>query len=246
MKKTLQTIIATIIICVFSGLFFSYLHNGKEKNDHDNQLNMLSEVIDQKKYFIYRLHAFLFPADNELTIKKQTEGVYEILQVYDKIVVETSNSTRIKDDLDSFVELVKCNKLVDGKREKIEGLFASMHHRDKNDMTNKVMLAMNYILDEFIDAYIYSTYPVSELQIVNIARQDTVKYGEYYESQILYDILDLTREKMIVIGDNDTLQDGTYREQALCRGKNRREGKQYFVFKDRLQIFGFEIEYYVE
>jgi hypothetical protein len=246
MKKTLQPIIIAIIACIFSGLFFSYWYNRNEKKDYDCQINILRESIDQKKYFIHGLYAFLFSADDELTIKMQTEEIYEILQIYDKIIAGMGNSKQIKNDLDAFVGLINYNQTKNRNFGKIEELFSSMNNQDESDITHRIMLTVNYILDEFIGTYIYSTYPVSELEIVNVARQDTVKYGEYYESQILYDILDLTMEKMIVIDNKDTLYNGYYREHALSRGKNKREGKQYFVFKDMLQILDFEIEYFVE
>ena len=246
MKKILQPIIIASLIGILSGLLFFYLYNRNARKDFDCQMNLLSEGIDQKKYFIYGLHTFLFTAEDDLIIKKQTKEIYEILQIYDKIITGIDNLVEIRAYLDSFVKIIRYNQKDDRDLEKMEEILSSINYQNKNNIINRVMLVMNHILDKFMGMYISSTYPIAGLKVVNVAKQNTIKYGEYYESRILYDVLDLSMGKMIVIDEKDTLYSGNFKEQALKRGKNKREGKQYFVFKDRLQVFGFEIEYFVE
>ena len=245
MKKIVQITIITVLLSVFLGIFYFYLHI--RNRDNDFQIHLLNESIDQKKYFIYSLHLFLFNAEDSLILKRQTAQIYEILKIYDRIVTGIDNSAQIREDLTLFIERIRYYQRINKELEKIDKFLSFTNFQNKNNIKNRIMLVTNHILDEFIRwDYLWTTYSISGLHIVNVAKQDTVKYGEYYESIILYDIYDLARETMIVIDNKDTLYSRDFKEKALVRGKNKKEGLQYFVLKDGLHIYKFEIEYFVE
>lgn len=82
--------------------------------------------------------------------------------------------------------------------------------------------------------------------MINYAKRDTVNLGEIYQSQILFNAIDI-KGNIIVFENGDTIRYGNFEEKAMKKGHNKKRGYMQISHNNGGTLFyEVNIDYFVK
>ena len=108
-----------------------------------------------------------------------------------------------------------------------------------------LLLIKNCFLQQCISRFHNNSLPLAYGQIINYAKNDTVKFGEVYQSQILFNAMGV-RGNVIILENGDTIKYGAFEEKAIKRGNNSKKGYMQIPYVGANYYYEVNIDYFVK
>jgi hypothetical protein len=177
--------------------------------------------------------------------RNEINQIIHISQAIQKEIMNSSDNIDVT-DLKNYIK----NETIDKDEAALFDVFINQLTSKKYDSDEKsfaLLVIENYFLKEkLFDYFQWKTIPIQGGQVLNLAQKDTVKYGEFYSSKIIFHVKDL-KDNIIVFNNGDTIRNGEFKEHALIKGWNKKSGYlQIHRNEGVVSFYKVNVEYYVK
>lgn len=205
----------------------------EEISDKEIKIQYIGNMLKKVEKDEYNDVFFLIYND-ALTVINLTQEIQKEIENQSKEI----NTKKIIDFLnDSFYnseELLSIIKLLNSSNYEIQ------------EKQYLLLLIKNYYLQECIEHFYNHSSPLIGGEVINYAKRDTVNLGEIYQSQILFNAIDI-KGNIVVFENGDTIRYGNFEEKAVKKGHNQRKGYMQISFGESITSFyEVNIDYYVK
>lgn len=205
----------------------------EEINDKELKIKHIGDMLKKVDKDEYNDVFFLIYNDAltiiNLTQEIQKEIEYKSKEINTKKILDFSN-----DSFYNSKELLSMIKLLNSSNYEIQ------------EKKYLLLLIKNYYLQECIEHFYNQSSPLMGGEVINYAKRDTVNLGEIYQSQILFNAIDI-KGNIVVFENGDTIRYGNFEEKAIKRGHNKRKGYMQISFGESITSFyEVNIDYFVK
>jgi len=188
-------------------------------------------------------------------MKKADENNYTnyFFKTYDVALTILGLTKELQKEIEQNITNVNTKKIIDFSEnqgfyvdEKLMSMISllSSSNYDSQEKQYILLLIKNHFLQKCISHFYSHSLPLAYGQIINYAKRDTVNFGEVYQSQILFNAMDV-RGNIITLENGDTIKYGKFEEKAIKRGHNNKKGYMQISYGSKTDFYEVNIDYYV-
>ena len=211
---------------------------------------IIRKLIQEEILMYDRSFAYMDELLQNVDTTFYTEYYFSILNNYkiaNKMISEIDKNVAQgeKIDIEALTNFLDEELFLD--KEVIQDIAFSLQSNNITQCEKSAILLelKSYTYQRLIGNFYSYSFPLTYGEIINISQKDTIKIGEKYKSQIVFNLMDLKRNT-IIMEEGDTLQNGIFEEISIKKGINNKKGYIYINNLGKTLVFDVEFDYFVK